>query len=115
MGSLWVIVHRAGNLRNADWLGKSDPCCVVKSTGWAENRVVTRVIMDTQEPIWDHVQQMIGYGEGDGLDVTVWDDDGGDDPEQGDLLGKILIQADQFWPNGMKTKTFSWTMLAKRM
>merc|ERR1712183_885347 len=63
--------------------------------------------MDTQEPQRDHVEQLAGYGEGDGLEITVWDDDDGDDPETGDLLGRTLLSAEQFWPHGMKTKNLS--------
>jgi len=97
---LQVIIVSASGLRNADHLpgqGLSDPYCVCQIPGKPASRFQTKVVDDSLDPVWEHVQEVQGYTIGDSLDFVVWDKDPG---TSGDLLGRAKLAGSQFYPSG---------------
>lgn len=96
---LRVTVVGARGLRNADWLGKSDPYCVCEVRGKpdAKSRFQTPVIDDCLEPVWDHAGEIADFGSGDELMFTVMDQDTGG---RADLLGKAVLTSAAFDSSG---------------
>merc|ERR1711953_10370 len=99
---IYVQIISASNLRNADFLGKSDPVCLVQVAGMEESRIITAVIQNCLDPVWNHQEELHGFDPDDDLDISLWDDDPGNSkPEDGDFLGRAVISGDAFYPKGM--------------
>jgi len=95
---LMACVNSATGLRNADWIGKSDPYVIVqlfgkdgKKKGEAKQTCCKK---DTLEPVWDEVFEFREYTAGDELLFEVFDRDI-KLTRPDDLLGKVRIDADQ--------------------
>lgn len=101
---LWVIIHSAHGLRSGDWQGKSDPACVVRSHH-CQARIATQVVIDCNEPVWNHVERLDGYTRGNDLEISIYDDDDGNNIEDGDIIGICTLEAPAFWPRGMQPRT----------
>lgn len=87
----------AKGLRNVDWLSKSDPYCTCQLSGMPGTKVMTEVVPDTLEPVWNatlHMQRAPGKD----LVFEVWDKDCRKD----DALGKTTLKEDAFYPTGFK-------------
>jgi len=87
---LKIVVVSASGLRSADPGGLSDPYCIVdlpaKPTA---NKVTTRVIDDTLDPVWNHRCELDDYTIGHAVRFSVYDKDVGTKPD--DLLGQIQL------------------------
>jgi len=94
-----VTIVGARNLRNADFVGYSDPYCV----GWIPNkpdcRLQTPMIKDDLNPKWDYTGQIANFDRGDVLNFTVYDEDVGSK----DLLGRCMVRFDELPIKGTKT------------
>mmetsp|Transcript_74153 Transcript_74153/g.186861 ORF Transcript_74153/g.186861 Transcript_74153/m.186861 type:complete len:285 (+) Transcript_74153:2-856(+) len=90
-----VKVERAKGLRNADWLGTSDPYCVCEVKGKPETKFETQTITDTLEPNWNYEQEVFGFTKADSLIFTLWDKDPGKGDDflgQAELTGEELLK-----------------------
>lgn len=99
--SLHIEIQAAEGLRHADgvFFGKSDPYCICEIPNKPHTRFQTKHINNTCNPRWNHAHT-IGYVRGDPLLFTVMDKDL--PPKHDDLLGKALLQSDQFYPHGVQ-------------
>lgn len=93
---LRVLVKRATNLRNADWLSVSDPCCVVEIKGNERKSFRTKVIDDNLHPIWEESWDF-DYTLPTGIHFSVWDKDTG---RRDDFLGSATLSPEMFWRQG---------------
>jgi len=78
-------------LRNTDWIGESEPYCIVQLAGNDASKVQTITSKDYKEPKWNHVAEVSGYRAGDSLVFTVKDRD----PLKDDILGKATLTQEQ--------------------
>lgn len=91
-GILFLVVKRATDLKNKDFVGKSDPYLLCR-VGSAPQAAVTRVIKNNLNPEWNQELVLNVPSLEDTLFIEVWDCDGKGDKqtEQGrhgdDLLG----------------------------
>lgn len=85
---LKVNVVGAKNLRNADWVGKSDPYCRCEITGRPECGFETPSVTDNLNPEWKHQSLLDGYRAEDGLTFVVKDKD---PAKPDDILGKVTV------------------------
>mmetsp|Transcript_66683 Transcript_66683/g.115913 ORF Transcript_66683/g.115913 Transcript_66683/m.115913 type:complete len:529 (+) Transcript_66683:61-1647(+) len=96
--TLTIFVLSAKGLRNADWGGKSDPYCTVEfSDQAASQKMKTKVIDDTLNPMWNESFQ-VEYVPGKHLNFEVYDKDVG--PKRDDLLGKVTLRNEIYFPRG---------------
>jgi len=93
-----VTVVCARNLRNADFVGKSDPYCVCNISGKPDCKLQTPMIKDELNPKWNYTAQIANFEKGDCMNVTIYDEDLGGD----DLLGRCTVMYDEFMPKGKK-------------
>jgi len=98
---LRVMITSAEGLRNADWIGKSDPYCVCEVPGKPYTRFKTEVRSNTLEPVWNK-QCDFDYTPGDLLEFSVFDKDIW--PKSDDFLGSARLPAEHFYPNGFDGK-----------
>jgi len=70
-----VIVKHAKALRNADWVGKSDPYCICEVAGKEEVKFATASVDNNLDPQWNHEAELLGYQIMDALTFTVKDKD----------------------------------------
>jgi len=94
---LRVVINNAEGLRNADWMGKSDPYCVCEVPGKPYTKFKTEVRSNTLEPVWNK-QCDFDYTPGDLLEFSVFDKDIW--PKSDDFLGRARLPAEHFYPNG---------------
>ncbi|CAE8642249.1 unnamed protein product [Polarella glacialis] len=101
---LRVKVVSARGLRAADWRllfkASSDPYCVCEIQGGAVHKsssFKTHVVSKTLEPIWEYEAKLSSYRPNNALKFSVFDDDWG---KSHDLLGQIVLDPKQFYPNG---------------
>jgi len=94
---LRVVITGAEGLRNADWIGKSDPYCVCEVPGKPYTRFKTEVRSNTLEPVWNK-QCDFDYTPGDPLEFSVFDKDIW--PKSDDFLGRARLLAEHFYPSG---------------
>merc|ERR1719221_1387671 len=95
---LRVTVVSAKNLVDADWIGKSDPYCVIEVPHKANTKVQTSVVNNNLNPVWHQTLEVKGYQPGDPLLFTVMDKDKfGKDA----FLGSVSVQAAEFYPQGL--------------
>jgi len=92
-----VGIVSARGLRNADWVGKSDPFCTCDIPGRVDAKFATKVVSDQLAPVWNHEAVIPLYRVEDPLCFTVKDSD---PLKQDDFLGKLTLTHDQFLPNG---------------
>jgi len=94
----------ACNLYSADGVlaGKSDPYVIVEVPGQQSMKFQTNVISNELNPVWNFVDEIAGFMDGDLLRFTVMDKD--TFPKPDDFLGKAELQAQDFYPNGFHGK-----------
>jgi hypothetical protein len=97
---LEVGIIRATGVRNADWMGASDPYCMCvipgKEPPLGKSRLKTKVITDDLNPVWNFRDVMPGYKVGDNLQFKVFDEDLAAD----ELLGLAQLPHERFYPDG---------------
>jgi len=93
-----VNIIGARNLRNADFVGKSDPFCVCKIPNKPDSVIQTPMIKDTLNPQWNYTAQLANFGIGDVMNFTVFDED----TVGSDLLGRCVVKYDEVMPKGCK-------------
>lgn len=96
---LQVTIFGAKALRNADWYGSSDAFCRCKIKGHETHYIQTGVIT-ASDPNWNTTGDLHSYKEGEALEFTVYDDDGG--VGNNDLLGTVVLPAKNFFPSGFE-------------
>merc|ERR1712232_1489242 len=88
---LKITVVSARALRNADWVGKSDPYVVAEVPTRSGIKVQTHVVEDKLDPEWNEELEIPEYHVGDPLRFTIKD--------QGvvgsDMLGSVFLLPDQ--------------------
>ena len=96
---LKVTIVSARGLRNADWVGKSDPYCICEVSGRSGSRIETKVVTDNLSPEWHHEAVLTGYCAGDELHFIVKDKDPlkTDDP-----LGSVTLATGELIANGFE-------------
>lgn len=90
-GTVSVTVLGAENLRNADFVGKSDPYCVCEVSGKRSSAKQTQVIHDNLSPIWNCELVIRGFDAHDALEFKVFDRDMY--PKSDDFLGSTSLSA----------------------
>merc|ERR1712190_327297 len=101
-----VTVVSAKALRNADWVGKSDPYCIVEVPGRNGTRFETPVVKESLNPEWNHEAVLVGYRANDPILITVKDKDA---LKSDDFLGSITLLPEQFWKEGIDEEKQSET------
>mmetsp|Transcript_26869 Transcript_26869/g.70940 ORF Transcript_26869/g.70940 Transcript_26869/m.70940 type:complete len:562 (-) Transcript_26869:70-1755(-) len=103
---VFVRLVSAGNLRAADWNGKSDPFATAEIVGKPESRISTKVQSKCLSPVWDEEDELRGFDwEGpDSILIQVWDHD---DVSSPDRLGKLVLKPGDFYPGGWDVRTAS--------
>jgi len=96
---LQISIVSARGLRNADWVGKSDPYCTCEVSGKPETKLETPALTDQLNPEWNHEAQISGYCVGDSVTFVVKDKD---PAKPDDFLGKLVMEGSQFYPNGFE-------------
>jgi Ca2+-dependent lipid-binding protein len=88
-----VIVSSAKGLRNADWVGKSDPYCICEVVGKQDVRFATSSVDDNLNPQWNHEAELVGYQVSDALTFIVKDKD---PLKPDDILGSVSLPYSSF-------------------
>jgi len=107
--SLWVKVEvvqpkvvvnivNARGLRNADWIGKSDPYCICEVKGKADVMIQTPIVDSDINPFWNYKQELVGYRIEDDLEFIVKDKDLA---KSDDILGRVTLPSERFYPDGI--------------
>lgn len=89
-----VTIVGAQGLRNADWVGKSDPYCVCQLADKPSSKVQTPCIKNCLDPMWYFQAKLVGYSAGDPLVFELWDRDRFASSD--DFLGMAMLTSDQF-------------------
>lgn len=93
-----VTIVSASGLASGDVFGKSDPFVICKVPGKGIAQFQTPHMNNTDNPRWDHQEEVVGWEVGDDLQFMVYDKDTG---SASDLLGVTELKCDEFWPNGI--------------
>jgi len=88
-----VLVKNAKSLRNADWVGQSDPYCICEVAGKKDVRFSTPTVDDNLNPQWNHQAELVGYQILDALTFTVKDKD---PLKPDDALGCVSLPYEAF-------------------
>merc|ERR1712032_1250229 len=88
---LQITFVSARSLRNADWVGKSDPYVIAEVPARPGTKIQTRVIENKLDPEWNEELDMPEYHVGDPLRFTVKDQD----LVGSDMLGCVVLMPDQ--------------------
>merc|ERR1712176_1384486 len=83
-----VSVLSARDLRNADWIGKSDPYCICEVVGKSDSKFETGSIAESLNPTWNHEAELVGYQIQDSITFTVKDKD---PVKPDDILGRVSL------------------------
>lgn len=94
-----VTVVSAKGLRDADFIGTSDPYCLCEVDGRADTQFQTAACKESTNPVWDHEAVVSNYKAGDALQFTIRDSD---PAKPDDMLGKLTISAEQFHNGGFE-------------
>eukprot|EP00927_Polykrikos_kofoidii_P037589 TRINITY_DN31766_c0_g1_i1.p1 TRINITY_DN31766_c0_g1~~TRINITY_DN31766_c0_g1_i1.p1 ORF type:complete len:1180 (+),score=207.19 TRINITY_DN31766_c0_g1_i1:426-3965(+) len=98
--TLMITVMAASGLRNADWVGKSDPYCTVEVQGGPALKFRTAVKKDTLSPEWNEVFEVPDY-TGEALVFKVWDKD---PMKKDDYLGCANLHGAEIKQGGVKPR-----------
>lgn len=96
---LKVTIVSARGLRNADWVGKSDPYCICEVSGKSGSKTETKVVMDNLSPEWNHEAVLTGYCAGDELRFIVKDKD---PLKSDDALGSVTLATEELIATGFE-------------
>merc|ERR1712032_1582800 len=88
---LQITFVSARSLRNADWVGKSDPYAIAEVPKRPGTKIQTRVVENQLDPEWNEELEMPEYRVGDPLRFTVKDQD----LVGSDMLGCVVLMPDQ--------------------
>lgn len=88
---LKITFVSARALRNADWIGKSDPFVVAEIPTRPGKQIQTKVVDNKLDPEWNEELEMPDYHVGDPLRFTVKDSD----LVGSDMLGSVLFTPDK--------------------
>lgn len=78
-------IVKAEGLRDADWIGSSDPYVLVRHKETKTELFRTKISKDGKNPVWNEGKQVNGVIDGDVITFEVFDDD---DNKDDDSLGK---------------------------
>jgi len=99
-GPLKISILGASGLRNADWIGKSDPYCTCEILAKPDaGKIKTHVIKNNLNPTWDYEAELSEFEAGDILVFKVYDEDFG---KKDDFLGTLSVMSEQFYPHGFE-------------
>jgi len=94
---LKVKLLGATNLKNADWVGKSDPFCICQVLGKPDSKFQTEVVNNNLNPEWNAEFIVEDFVSGDTLDFSIFDHD---PTNQNARLGTATLTSKDFLPNG---------------
>lgn len=94
-----VNVVSAKGLRNADWVGKSDPYCTIGILGKPDVKFDTVSVDDNLNPQWNHEAEVVGYQVEDSLTFTIKDKD---PLKPDDILGSVSLPYESFKDAGFE-------------
>jgi len=94
-----LTIVSARGLRNADFIGKSDPYCICDIPGRSDVSMMTEVIENNLNPEWNHEAEIINYRIEDDLTFTVKDKDSF---KSDDLLGVVTLACEKFIETGFE-------------
>jgi len=94
-----VSIISAKDLRNADWIGKSDPYCTCKVLGKKQVVFETEVVDNCLDPVWNKTHEF-DYSPGDDFQFSIFDKDF--DLKGDDVLGDAVLKSEQFYPRGFE-------------
>lgn len=98
--TLKVLVKSAKGLKDTDWIGHSDPYCIVeipskKAKSGKKEVGRTNVCKDSENPVWNQTF-MVECSLGDQIDFAVYDEDTFTD----ELLGRACVDHSSYYPFG---------------
>jgi len=93
-----VTIVGARNLRNADFIGASDPFCKCEIPTKPDCVLQTPMIKDDLNPKWNYTAQLANFEQGDCMNFTIFDEDA----TGTDLLGRCNVKYDEIMPKGKK-------------
>jgi len=96
--SITVSILSASGIREAGWIGKSNPYCSVEMDSWKCVKKKTSCKERTSQPIWNEDLVVADYRVGQALVFKLWDKNKW--PKSDDLLGTATLRSDEFLPNG---------------
>ncbi|CAE7466412.1 Cacna1g [Symbiodinium pilosum] len=102
--SIEVHIVKARGLRNADIVpltGRSDVYCKCVVLGKPDTGVVTKVIHDTTNPVWNEAFVLADYQAGEHLRFQLFDQDWRIIKED-DYLGSTVLESHRFCPQGFE-------------
>jgi hypothetical protein len=110
-----IKILGAKNLPRADRSGHSDPYATCHIPGKEKHRAKTKVIEDTEEPVWNENLVLQGWHKGDPLVFSIYDYDlvGAHD-----LLATLELRMDAFYPSsyaGTLTLQNAWSAEGQRI
>merc|ERR1712217_139636 len=95
-GLLRIQIVSASGLPNMDWMSKTDPYCVCRTEKVGSSRIVTKVINDELNPVWNCDGVLQSFTPGDDLVFEVYDEDDKDDHKKDELCGKAFMKSADF-------------------
>lgn len=96
---LQVRISAASGLPIADRSGHSDPYATCEVVGQPRSRVSTKVVEDSEEPVWDEDFVVHGWRPGDSIVIQIYDKDMAG---QDDVLATVRLPASQFASSGFE-------------
>merc|ERR1740129_1328364 len=96
---LKVKILGAEGLRNADYVGKSDPYCVCRLPRKPDFSFQTKVVSNDLNPKWNAEFILEDFVGRDTLDLDVFDHDAF---KQDDFLGRATLRIEDILPNGFQ-------------
>jgi len=94
-----VMILSARGLRNADWVGKSDPYCTLEVSGKHGLPGCTNVVDNNMNPEWNAEIVLGHYCLGDSITFFVRDND---PLKKDDPLGQVTVTSAQFFEDGFE-------------
>merc|ERR1712217_487292 len=88
-----------GNLRSADWVGKSDPYCICEVADKSDSTIQSVSVTENLNPKWNHEAEIVGYQAGDALTFIVKDKD---PVKTDDVLGTVSLPYSTFCETGFE-------------
>jgi len=98
---LRVTVIRAAGLKTTDWIGGTDPYCVIVLSdreAKEKTQFQTKMMHNTRNPEWNHAIEIPAYAQGDSLEFVIMDKDFW----VSNILGTAALTGDQLYPGGFE-------------
>mmetsp|Transcript_56211 Transcript_56211/g.155600 ORF Transcript_56211/g.155600 Transcript_56211/m.155600 type:complete len:219 (+) Transcript_56211:2-658(+) len=103
-----IKLVKATGLPRADSADHSDPFCVIQVAGKRRSRTKSKVVMDSENPLFNEEIALEGWKKGETIVITFYDHDSSGSH---DKLAAVEIPCSQFYPkpfSGMLTMKNLW-------